>query len=139
MINLGARPIDKDSLVGQVRLSIGDTNFTELEPVETSVVNYANFSDDELEVLLAGADENVLRATARAYAKLAAIAAATGATIKTNDLGHSTERRAGELRALADWWRGEADAADELASDDFLEIVRFPGTDFTDPARPTFP
>lgn len=145
MANIGIFPIDKNSPVGQLRLTVGDTIFTELPgatepppepPPEPRNVDYANFSDDELEVLLAGADGSLPRATSRAYAKLAAIAAATGVTIKTNDLGYANEKRASELRELAKYWAAEADTADDMASDDIFEIVRYPGRDDSDPVIP---
>lgn len=138
MANDGAYPIDVATPVGQVRLNVGDTEFTELDPADLNVKNYANFSDAELASLLFTADGNVLRATAWAFAKLAALAAAspTGSvSIKTNDLGY-TSKRAADLIELASWWGDQADAQDDMDSDDLLEIVQFPGFRVFDPALP---
>lgn len=136
MANIGADPIDSSTPVGQVRLNVGDTNCIPLDPPVDGQADYANFSDAELGALLTTSDGNVLRATAWAWAKLAALAAAKAVTIKTNDLGYTKERSATELRALADWWKAEADYADEITSDDLLEIVHFAGFDHSASERP---
>lgn len=137
MANVGISPIDKDSPVGKLRLSIGDTNSKPLDPVVDGKADYANLSDAELEGFLESADGSTIRATGFAYLRLATIAAARTVTIKTNDLGYANERRATELRELAKLWFAQADAADENAADDNLEIVRYPGRDNSDPALPS--
>lgn len=130
MANIGIHPLDTSTPEGSLRLSLGDTLFTEIdgEPTtEPREVNYANFSDDKLEQLMVEAGGSTLRAKAYAYAELAAIAAHRSVTIKTNDLGYTKERTASELRELAAFWSDEADKADEVALDESFEIVQYPG------------
>ena len=129
MANPGINPPDKSTPVGQLRLSIGDTQY---DPEN----GYANFSDDELEQLLTNAGGALLRATAIAYAQLAAIAAYRSISIKTNDLSYAVEKTSTELRELAKFYSTEADKADDAALDESFEIVRFPGHDGRDPGLP---
>ena len=142
MANIGIHPIDTAAPIGQLRLSIGDTLFTELPGADTTKeprnVSYANLSDAELEALVASSAGSVLRATAYAYAKLAAIAAAApggSVTIKTNDLGY-TSKKASDLLDLARFWSGEADIEADASSDDSFEIVHYPGRDDSVPGIP---
>lgn len=138
MANKGASPIDKSTLVGQVRLNVGDTASVPLDPAQPGFADYANFSDDELESLLISSGDNVIRATAWAYGKLATLAAAApggSVTIKTNDLGYTSKREEALLK-LADWWSAQADNADAEASDDLLEIVAYPGRNNANPVLP---
>lgn len=135
MANLGLHPIDSSTPEGALRLSLGDTLFTELTPEPTPPavrpepreVSYANFSDASLEQLMVDANGSVLRAKSYALAELAAVAAAKSVTIKTNDLGYTKERTATELRELAKFWSAEADKQDDAALDESFAIVRFPG------------
>lgn len=135
MANLGLHPIDSGTPEGALRLSLGDTLFTEVTPEPTPpnvrdeprLVSYANFSDDALEQLMVDAGGITLRAKAYAYAELAAIASASSVTIKTNDLGYTKDRTATELRELAKFWSSEADKRDDANLDESFEIVSFPG------------
>ena len=135
MANLGLHPIDSGTPEGALRLSLGDTLFTEVDPEPTPPavrpepreVSYANFSDDALEQLMVDAGGSTLRAKAYAYAELAAIASHKSVTIKTNDLGYTKERTASELRELAEFWSREADKRDEIDLDSSFEIVHYPG------------
>ena len=124
MENIGLHPLDPSSPVGKLRLSLGDTSVTDCGSGQAS---YANFSDAKLAQLLEDAGGSILRAKAFAYAELAAIAAANQITIKTNDLGYSKDRTAGELRALSEFFSTEADKAEDAALDESLEIVGFTG------------
>lgn len=51
MANEGVTPIDPDTLAGQVRVLIGDTNPAALTPPVSGQGEYAWYSDAELEVL----------------------------------------------------------------------------------------
>lgn len=123
MSNPGKHPIDAESPIGKLRLAVGDTSYTALTPPVAGQVDYANFSDAELQELVDLAGENRYRAAAMAWAKLAAIAAASSVSIKTNDLGYSRDRTASELRELAKFWAKLATEQDEGNADESIEIV----------------
>lgn len=127
MPNLGAAPLDPETPVGQLRANLGDTGFTELEPPVAGQVDYANFSDAALEAFLAGASGNVARATGAAYMQLAAIYAAAGKSIKTDDLAHDDRQRGADLFEVAKWWFSHADAAEAAAAAEIFEIAPFAG------------
>ncbi|UOE45986.1 hypothetical protein [Agromyces larvae] len=112
----GLYPLDPNTPVGQLRVNVGDTGFT-LED------GYANFSDVELEALLAQSSGNIARATGNAYLRLSAIYAAMGRSVKTDDLGLDTKGRGGDLLEVAKEWFARAAEADLAEAQGYFDIV----------------
>lgn len=143
-MNEGIYPINPDAPEGALRLSLGDTAFTEIGPdptppavrPEPRTVSYANFSDEKLAQLMLDSDGSILRAKAYAYAELSAMVSHLSVTIKTNDLSYSGKDGAEALLKLAEYWSTEADKQDDLSSDDAFEIVGYPGRDDENPVLP---
>lgn len=125
MVNAGASPIDPSSAVGALRVNIGDTASVPLVPPVSGQAAYANFSDIDLETFLAQTSNNVNRATGNAYLRMAAEYAATGRSIKTDDLAIDTRARGKDLLQIADYWFKQADASDAAEADEYFNIVPF--------------
>lgn len=126
-MNKGVSPINPATEVGQLRLLVGDTASTPLDPPEPGFANYAVWGDDALAVALAVADDNLLRAAGGLYRQLAAEYAQQGRSIRTDDLAIDTRGRGGDLLRVAQSFFDEADAADEAGGADFFQIVPFGG------------
>lgn len=114
-VNKGVAPPDFETDVGRVRAVLGDVSYEELDPPEQGYGDYEMFSDGEIQAFLDTTD-SFEEAIGHAYLSLATSAALTSSSVKDFDLQVSTERRAGELRALAQFWFGKAD---ELSADIF--------------------
>lgn len=143
-MNEGIYPADTTTPEGQLRVSLGDTAFTEIGPEPTPpntrpeprMVSYANFSDEKLAQLVADGEGSILRAKSYAYAELSATVSHLAITVKTNDLSYSGKDGAEALLKLAEYWSTEADKQDDLSSDDAFEIVGYPGRDDENPVLP---
>ena len=122
-MNKGISPIDPASEVGALRLLVGDTGSTPLDPPESGFADYNTWSDDALEVALAANSGNQLRAAGTLYLQLAAAFSMTGRSIKTDDLTLDTRSRGGDLYGIAKSFMDEASAADDAAGNDFFQIV----------------
>ena len=118
-INRGIAPADPTSPVGQLRYTIGDTDYDPLSPVETGFGNYANFSDLELEAFLARGGDSVTRASGFAYLRFAALAAAGAISWKSDDLSMDGKQMAAEFRLLAGIAFDQADLEDEAGASGF--------------------
>lgn len=119
MSNIGAYPVDPTTNVGKFRLMAGDSDGTPIvpePPAEPTQANYAIWSDVEIDVLLAQANNSVARAIAMGYMQLAAQSASVSGTIRTDDLSVTTTSRSGEFLKLAQYW---SEIADAQASDTF--------------------
>lgn len=110
MSNPGVSPIDPASLIGQVRLNVGDTVSTPIVPPNADGTNadYQYFSDAEISSYLIQGGQNPMMATGFAYLKLAALAAAQQGAIKTDDLMADDTTQAAALRLIADEWFNRA-------------------------------
>lgn len=127
MSNRGLRAIDPSTDIGSLRLQVGDTNFTEFDPVEDDYVNYDYFSDSTLEAFIESADENITRATGFAYRSLAGILTMSAVSITTDDLRVDTLGRAKLMRELANEWISQAADEDEAAASDIFDVIPFAG------------
>lgn len=119
MSNIGAYPVDPTTNVGKFRLMAGDSEGTPIvpePPAEPTTAEYAIWSDVEIEVLLAQANNSVARAISMGYMQLAALSASTSGSIRTDDLTVTTTSRSGEFLKLAQYW---AEIADSQAADSF--------------------
>lgn len=121
-INKGVAPVDLTSQVGQLRSALKDTEYSELAPPEDGYGNYPNFSDLELEGLLARAGGSPLRATGYAYLELAAQAASQAVDWSSDDQRVTLSKRASALTAIAQLWLDRADAEDASAGADFFAV-----------------
>jgi len=137
MTNRGLREYSLTTSVGQLRLNIGDTNFTEFDPGEADFVNFDYFSDQSLESLIETADENITRATGYAYRVLAGILTMSAVNIQTDDLRISTTERAKMMAELAKSWLASADDEDAAAASDLFEVIPFGG--YESPYTKTWP
>lgn len=121
--NVGIAPPDPTTDTGRMRLALGDSEFTPLEPPEAGKGQYGLFSDDELGAFLSLANGSVPRAIAMAYRQVGASWASTGATIKTDDLSYSAKDSVGNWMTLANYWDKVADDADQRSADDYFDLV----------------
>lgn len=109
-VNRGVAPPERGTGVGNFRFLIGDAAFEELTPPEAGYGSYKLFSDDEIEVFLS-MGESPEDAAYLAFMQLAGSAALHSSSIQDYDLKVSTEKRATDLRLIAQGWRERADAA----------------------------
>lgn len=121
--NVGVAPPDPTADIGRMRLALGDSEFTELDPPEGGKGQYGLFSDDELNAFLSLASGNVPRAIAMAYRQIGASWASSGATVKTDDLTYSAKDSVGNWLNLASYWDKVADDQDERAVNNFFDLV----------------
>lgn len=122
--NVGVAPPDYTTPVGQMRATLGDTSFTGLTPPVAGKGVYQYFSDEELEAYLVIGGDSLESALALAYNSLATSAAIDAKNVQDFDLKISTEKRATELRLLAQQWQAKADA---IAAD-FFEVFDIGGS-----------
>lgn len=127
MSNRGLRVIDPSTDLGSLRLQVGDTNFTEFDPVDDDYVNYDYFSDYTLEAFIASADDSLTRATGFAYRSLAGILTLSAVSITTDDLRIDTLGRAKLMRELANEWISQAADEDDAAASDIFDVIPFAG------------
>jgi hypothetical protein len=123
MPNPGASPVDLTTPVGALRANLGDFTSVPLNPPVEGQVSYANYSDAALEGFLAVASDSVPRATGMALLQLSAVYAATGRSIRTDDLGLDSKGRGQSLLEVAKSWLAEADKADATAGGGYLDVV----------------
>jgi hypothetical protein len=110
--NPGVYPLDPSTLVGQFRLYYGDTDSEPFNPVQPGIQNYTELSDAEIEMFLAQGGGDVTRAIGHYYWRLAGEAAKESKSVKDYDLQVDLTKRAAELRAIAQGYFDQADAAD---------------------------
>lgn len=127
MTNRGLREYDSSTSTGELRLNLGDTSFTELDPVESDYVDFDYFSDASLDSFIVAADENITRATGYAYRALAGILTMSAVNIQTDDLRVSTIERAKLMRELAAEWLRDADDEDDRAASEIFDVIPFAG------------
>ena len=125
-MNPGAHPIEPDTLVGQLRALVGDTNSTPIDG-STDTANYAVFSDATLMASLLAAKSNLHRAAGDLYRTLAAQYIQSGKSIKTDDLAIDTRTRGTDLLKVAQSFYDEAALADAAAGGDFFQIIPYSG------------
>lgn len=116
MTNRGIAPLDPLTPVGQLRLLVGDTEYTELDP---GFGDYNNFSDAELEGFITSGGGSIVRASGFAYLRLAALAAAGAISWRSDDLAVDSKIVASEYRLLANIAFGQADTEDALGASGF--------------------
>jgi peptidoglycan/xylan/chitin deacetylase (PgdA/CDA1 family) len=121
-INVGIAPPSATSEVGKLRFLLNDIESVPLDPVVAGYGNYTNFSDSELEALIAQSGDNHLRAVGFAYIRLAAVAASEAIDWKSDDQSVMLSKRADALRKIAEMWFDQADAADAVAGSSFFAI-----------------
>ena len=115
MSNKGIAPLQPTTDVGQFRLLVGDTSYSDLCPAQPGYGDFGMFSDDEISLFLSSG-ESPEEAAYLAYLQLAGAAALEAKSVKDFDLSVDLTKRASELRAVAQMWRDRADA---LAGDIF--------------------
>lgn len=109
-VNRGVAPPVRGTEVGDFRFLIGDAAYEELTPPEAGYGSYKLFSDEEIEVFLS-MGTSPEDAAYLAYMQLAGAAALSSSSIQDYDLKVSTEKRATDLRLIAQGWKDRADAA----------------------------
>jgi len=110
MANRGVAPFDPDTGVGVLRVTIGDTMFTNLTPPEVGYGDYEIFSDEELEQFIEIGNDNNLRAAGFAYMSLAGKAALEAKMVKDYDLQVDLKSRSIQLRETAAEFFRQADS-----------------------------
>jgi len=113
MANVGIAPYDPTTLVGKVRVLIGDVDSTFTNPPKNGFGNYELFSDEEIESFILSAEESTLRAAGFAYLALAGRASLDAKSIKDYDLSIDLKSRSAELRKQAMEFFAQADEKDK--------------------------
>lgn len=121
--NPGEYPVDLTSDVGRFRALTGDLNSTPYDPVEPGFQDFEKFSDAEIEAYIAQGGGSIPRAIGYAYLYLAGQAAMQSASVQDYDLKIDETKRAGDLRAIAQFWFDQADDEDVIAGEEAFEIV----------------
>lgn len=120
LTNLGVQPLDPTSAVGQLRVLIGDVEFT---PIDSVTGDYTNFSDDQLSSYLAMSSDSQAYAAGYAFMALAAQAAAQAINVKTADEQVDLTKRADALRAVAAEWFSRGDSILAQAAAAYHQII----------------
>lgn len=127
--NPGQWPVDLSSDVGQFRALIGDLNAVPYDPDEPGFGNFEKFSDAEIEAYLLAGGGSIPRGIGFAYLYLAGQAAMQSASVKDYDLQIDETKRAGDLRAIAQFWFDQADDSDDNAGlNDIFETFDMVGS-----------
>jgi len=119
----GIAPPDPNTDVGKFRFASGDNEWLPYDPAQPGYGLYQLWSDDEITALIAIAGGSVARAISIAYAQIGASWAATGATIKTDDLTFSVKDSVGNWLQLSKFWADIADGEDGRGVDDMFDLV----------------
>ena len=109
--------LDPESLVGQVRLVIGDD-----VPESPDDLTYT-FSDDAIKVALSLADDGVTRAVGTLIKQLALQASLNGQSIKADDFSINTQNRGKNLLEVAQSYFDQADAEDAASAAGEVMVV----------------
>lgn len=121
LTNPGVYPLDPTSAVGQLRVLIGDIEFT---PIDGVTGDYTNFSDDQLSSYLAMGSNSQAYAAGYAFMALAAVAAAQAINVKTADEQVDLTKRADALRAIAAEWFSRGDSILSQAAAAYHQIIQ---------------
>lgn len=119
----GIAPPNPETPTGNFRLLAGDSEWQPYSPQQPGYGLYQTWSDAEIQAFLTLANGNVARAISYAYNQIGAMYAASGATIKTDDLSYSVKDSVGNWAGLARYWSDMADRADATAADDMFIMV----------------
>jgi hypothetical protein len=102
----GLFPIDPTTLIGMVRLDLGDDT--------PDASGDFTFSDDAIDAALARGGDSIPRACGMLVKRLALQATLAGQSIKADDFSINTSNRGKDLLAVAKSYFDEADAADVI-------------------------
>ncbi len=132
MPNLGLTPLDPESPVSQLRATLGDTSWVELDPPSTEVdgyreVDYAQYGDAQLAAALEVAGGNVPRAAGNMLLTFAIELEVQSKMVRTDDLTIDLRGRGNSLRLMAEQFFAQADALDDAEAGDFFGVAAFPG------------
>ena len=127
---LGIAPPNPSTDVGKFRLLAGDSEYQALVPPVPGMGHYQTWSDMEIAAFIEISGGSVPRAIALAYTQIGASFAASGATIKTDDLSYSSKDSVGSWQSLARYWTEVADKADQKAADDMFIMVETRADDY---------
>lgn len=123
--NIGVYPFNPASLVGNVRVLIGDTDPTQIDPPLGISGSYLFYSDTEIEAILALYGDDPRLAAARMLISIAGSQALLLKKWSTDDLSVDGAAIAEALRKLAKDLRDEVAAG--VAMEDIFEIS-YPGS-----------
>lgn len=126
---LGVFPIDPETPVGQLRVLVGDTTATPTDPPTPGFAEYAVYGDNDLASAIALAQGNIARAAGNLLTTLAASYAASGKSIKTDDLAIDTTKRGATLLEIARAFHEEAGSVDQRGASDYFDMVLGPDID----------
>lgn len=124
MANIGVAPLDPSSLVGVVRLNVGDTNYVPLDPPVAGQGVFDYYSDAQLSAFLTAGNDSPTRATGTAIKQMALTAALSGRSVKTDDLAIDSRQRGTDLLAIAQSWLDQADAEDALYVAGIFDVIK---------------
>lgn len=119
----GIAPADPTTGVGKFRFAAGDSEYQNYVPPQPPYGLYQLWSDNDIIGLLAVSGGSVARAVSLAYSQIGAMYAASGGTIKTDDLSVSVKDSVGNWLALSRFWADQADKEAASAADDIFDLV----------------
>ncbi|QDH48045.1 hypothetical protein SEA_PAVLO_37 [Microbacterium phage Pavlo] len=119
----GIAPPNPETPTGNFRLLAGDSDWMPYSPQQPGYGLYQVWSDSEIQAFLILSGGNVARAISYAYTQIGASYAASGATIKTDDLSYSAKDSVGNWQGLARYWSDMADKEDQRAANDMFIMV----------------
>lgn len=128
----GIAPADPTTDVGKFRFAAGDSEYQEYDPVQPGFGLYQLWSDADITGLLAVSGGSIAKAVSLAYLQIGATYAASGATIKTDDLSVSVKDSVGNWLNLANFWRQVAEDEAANGANDMFELVRTGSPSFPD-------
>lgn len=127
--NPGQWPVDLASGEGQFRALIGDLNAVPYDPDEAGFRDFEKFSDAEITAYIAAGGGSIPRGIGFAYLYLAGQAAMQSASVKDYDLQIDETKRAGDLRAIAQFWFDRASEDDDASGvNDIFEAFDMVGS-----------
>ena len=110
MANAGAYPINPTTDVGRVRLLVGDVTATNIDST-AGTADYEMFSDAEIQGFIAQGTSDS-SAVGYAYLYMAGQAAKESKSVKDYDLSVDLTKRSTDLRAIAQFWFTQGEAAE---------------------------
>jgi hypothetical protein len=122
-MNKGKAPLDPNTLLGQLRVFVGDVQSSPLEPAEEGWGSYAVFGDESLLGALAAAGDNLNRAAGNLFATLAVEYMQLGKSVRTDDLAIDTRGRGKDLLEVARSFWEQAALSDAATGGDIFTVV----------------
>lgn len=134
-MNTGAWPVDPDTEIGWLRLSIGDADGTPHVPAD-GYADFVRFSDDALQTVIDLYPDNKPMQIGTAYQRIGMALAASGQRVRVDDIEIDTRDQAKTYFELARQW---FDIAESSGSSDAFQIVPTGAQPYSRPEGTPYP